>query len=121
MQYITIYYVYTRIYISYTGPTRIPLLGNYLEIRKLRNELGFYHLVWDQLAKRYGQVYSVKLGRIEAVVVSGYDAVRQVLSKDDFDGRPDGFFFRFRAFYKRLGELCAATGERSTEPVALLC
>jgi len=82
------------------------LFGNYLEIRKLRNELGFYHLVWDQLAKRYGQVYSVKLGRIEAVVVSGYDAVRQVLSKDDFDGRPDGFLFRFRAFYKRLGECC---------------
>jgi len=88
----------------FTGPTRVPLLGNYLEIRKLRNELGFYHLVWDQLAKCYGQVFSVKLGRIEAVVVSGYDAVRQVLCKDDFDGRPDGFFFRFRAFYKRLGE-----------------
>ncbi|CAI6352811.1 unnamed protein product [Macrosiphum euphorbiae] len=85
------------------GPSRIPLIGNYLEIRKLRNELGFYHLVWHQLAKCYGQVFSVKLGRIEAVVVSGYDAVRQVLCKDDFDGRPDGFFFRFRAFYKRLG------------------
>jgi len=88
----------------FTGPTRVPLLGNYLEIRKLRNELGFYHLVWDHLAKCYGQVFSVKLGRIEAVVVSGYDAVRQVLCKDDFDGRPDGFFFRFRAFYKRLGK-----------------
>nr|QRY28570.1 cytochrome P450 CYP15A1 [Sitobion avenae] len=85
------------------GPTRIPLLGNYLEIRKLRDKLGFYHLVWDHLAKCYGQVFSVKLGRIEAVVVSGYDAVRQVLCKDDFDGRPDGFFFRFRAFNKRLG------------------
>lgn len=86
------------------GPTRFPLVGNYLEVRKLRNELGFYHLVWNQLAKCYGQVFSVKLGRIEAVVVSGYDAVRQVLCKDDFDGRPDGFFFRFRAFYKRLGK-----------------
>lgn len=51
-------------------------------------------------------MFSVKLGRIEAVVVSGHDAVRQVLcNKDDFDGRPDGFFFRFRAFYKRLGKL----------------
>jgi len=87
-----------------TGPTRIPLLGSYLEVQKLRNKLGFYHLVWDHLAKTYGQVFSVKLGRIEAVVVSGYDAVRQVLSKDDFDGRPDGFFFRYRAFNKRLGK-----------------
>lgn len=62
-------------------------------------------MVWENLALTYGQVFSVKLGRIEAVVVSGYDAVRQVLCNNDFDGRPDGFFFRFRAFYKRLGEL----------------
>ncbi|KAL5237917.1 hypothetical protein ACI65C_005327 [Semiaphis heraclei] len=95
--------MHAYIRILFSGPTRIPLLGNYLEIRKLRNELGFYHLVWHQLAKCYGQVFSVKLGRIEAVVVSGYDAVRQVLCKEDFDGRPDGFFFRFRAFNKRLG------------------
>jgi len=88
----------------FTGPTRIPLLGSYLEIKKLRKKLGFYHLVWDQLSKSYGQVFSVKLGLIEAVIVSGYDAVRQVLCKDDFDGRPDGFFFRFRAFNKRLGK-----------------
>ncbi|XP_050521557.1 methyl farnesoate epoxidase-like isoform X3 [Daktulosphaira vitifoliae] len=85
------------------GPKRFPLVGSYLEIRKLRQKLGFYHLVWDHLSQQFGQVFSVKLGRIEAVVVTGYDAVRQVLCKDDFDGRPDGFFFRFRAFYKRLG------------------
>lgn len=89
----------------FLGPSRFPLIGGYLGIRKLKKRLGFYHLVWDQLAKTYGQVFSVKLGRIEAVVVSGYDAVRQVLCKSDFDGRPDGFFFRFRAFYKRLGKL----------------
>ncbi|XP_060857669.1 methyl farnesoate epoxidase-like [Metopolophium dirhodum] len=84
-------------------PTRVPLLGNLLEIQKLKNKLGFYHLVWAKLAKCYGQVYSVKFGPIETVVVSGYDAVREVLSKDDFDGQSDGFFFRTRAFYKRLG------------------
>jgi len=80
------------------------LLGNFLEIQKLKNKLGFYHLVWDKLAKCYGQVYSVKFGPIEAVVVSGYDAVREVLCKEDFDGQSDGFFFRTRAFYKRLGK-----------------
>jgi len=60
-------------------------------------------LVWDKLARRYGQVFSIKFGTIEAVVVSGYDAVREVLCKDDFYGQSDGFFFRTRAFYKRLG------------------
>lgn len=97
------------------------MIGNYLEIRKLKKKLGFYHLVWDQLAKTYGQVFSVKLGRIEAVVVSGHDAVRQVLcNKDDFDGRPDGFFFRFRAFYKRLGKLVDTKVLRSVARAILI-
>lgn len=85
------------------GPKRFPLLGSYLEIRNLRNKLGFYHLVWDHLSNYYGEVFSVKLGLIEAVVVSGYDSVRYVMQHDSFDGRPDGFLFRFRALYKRLG------------------
>lgn len=85
------------------GPKRYPFVGSYLEVRKLRNKLGFYHLVWDHLSKLYGEVFSVKLGLIEAVIVSGYDGVRYVMQNDAFDGRPDGFLFRFRALYKRLG------------------
>lgn len=37
------------------------------------------------------------------VTVSGAAAVREVLTRDEFDGRPDGFFFRLRTFGKRLG------------------
>lgn len=37
------------------------------------------------------------------VTVSGPAAVREVLTRDEFDGRPDGFFFRLRTFGKRLG------------------
>lgn len=75
--------------------------------------------MWAHLAKRYGQVYSVKLGQIEAVVVSGYDAVKEVLCHSDFDGRPDGFFFRFRAFYQRLGKF-KITESSNTHNINLL-
>jgi methyl farnesoate epoxidase/farnesoate epoxidase len=61
--------------------------------------------VWAHLAKKYGPVFSIKFGQMETVVVSGYDLVKQVLCHDDFDARPDKYFFRFRAFYQKLGKL----------------
>lgn len=87
------------------GPNRIPLFGNYLLIRKLKNILGYYHLVWERISYKYGNVFSVKLGRKNVVIVNGYEAVRTMLGSSEFDGRPDGFFFRCRAFYQRLGKL----------------
>lgn len=38
------------------------------------------------------------------VTVAGSEAVKEVLSREEFDGRPDGFFFRLRTFGKRLGK-----------------
>lgn len=46
----------------------------------------------------------LRLGRNLVVTVSGVDAVKEVLTRDEFDGRPDGFFFRLRTFGKRLGK-----------------
>lgn len=37
------------------------------------------------------------------MIVSGSDAIRKFYSMSEFDGRPDGFFFRVRSFDKRLG------------------
>lgn len=85
------------------GPIRYPLIGSFLEIQKLRKKYGFYHLVWDHLTKTYGNVFSVKLGLINAVVVSGYENVQYVMRESSFDGRPDGYVFRLRAFFERLG------------------
>lgn len=94
------YYYRTRLYL---GPKRFPLIGSYMEVRKLRKKLVFLHLVWDHFSKYYGEVFSVKLGLVEAVIVSGNEMVQYVMRSDSFDGRPDGFVFRLRSFNNRLG------------------
>lgn len=39
------------------------------------------------------------------VVISTYDLVKKTLLQDEFNSRPDGFFFRVRSFGKRKGVL----------------
>ncbi|CAH1119577.1 unnamed protein product [Phaedon cochleariae] len=85
------------------GPNFLPIVGNYLEYRKLLQTTGYHHLVWTKLSERYGEVVGLKLGRMLTVGVFGAEAIKEVFTREDFDGRPDGFFFRLRTFGKRLG------------------
>ncbi|KAJ8930071.1 hypothetical protein NQ314_017178 [Rhamnusium bicolor] len=85
------------------GPAFLPVVGNYTYYRKRLKALGYHHLVWRELSEVYGHIVGLKLGRNLVVTVFGAEAVREVLSREDFDGRPDGFFFRLRTFGKRLG------------------
>jgi Cytochrome P450. len=79
------------------------VVGNYFWFRQQKLSVHYYHLVWASLSTKYGPVVGLRLGRDCVVTVSGYDAIRDVLLRDEFDGRPDGFFFRLRTFGKRLG------------------
>lgn len=85
------------------GPSWIPVFGNLLLIQKLRSICGFYHLAWHHLAKQFGPVVGLKVGRDRLIIVSGFEAIRQLYAADEFAGRPDGFFYRMRSFEKRLG------------------
>ncbi|XP_054289551.1 methyl farnesoate epoxidase-like [Macrosteles quadrilineatus] len=85
------------------GPRWLPVVGNLLQVISLRKHLGFTHLVWCRLAEMFGSVVGLRLGRDLIVIVSGYKLVKQVSTREDFDGRPDGFFFRLRSFGERLG------------------
>ncbi|XP_023015476.2 methyl farnesoate epoxidase [Leptinotarsa decemlineata] len=85
------------------GPTFIPIVGNFLIYRKRLKVLGYHHLVWMELFQKYGDVVGLKLGRNLVVGVCGPLAIQEVFEREDFDGRPDGFFFRMRTFGKRLG------------------
>lgn len=60
-------------------------------------------MVWQELSEVYGNVVGLKLGRVLVVTTFGPEAVKEVLSREEFNGRPDGFFFRLRTFGKRLG------------------
>ncbi|KAG5896789.1 hypothetical protein JTB14_008365 [Gonioctena quinquepunctata] len=85
------------------GPNFLPIVGNYLTYRERLKVLGYHHLVWMELYETYGEVVGLKLGRNLIVGVFGPEAIKEVFNREDFDGRPDGFFFRLRTFGKRLG------------------
>ncbi|XP_066452226.1 cytochrome P450 2K6-like [Eleutherodactylus coqui] len=67
------------------GPRPLPIIGN-LHILDLKKPYQTLH----QLSKKYGPVYTIKLGVEEAVVLCGYDAVKDALVNhaDEFSGRP---------------------------------
>lgn len=85
------------------GPSWLPVIGNLNIYKKLLGSLGFHHLVWCELSKKYGNVVGLKLGRNIVVCVLGPDAIKEVMTREEFDGRPDGYLFRLRTFGKRLG------------------
>lgn len=88
---------------SFIGPNWLPLIGAMPMIIKLHGIYRFYHLVWHYLFTVYGPVVGLRAGRDRLIVVSGTEAVREFYSMSEFDGRPDGFFYRMRTFDRRLG------------------
>ncbi|XP_077997840.1 cytochrome P450 2F3-like [Glandiceps talaboti] len=67
------------------GPRGLPLLGN---LFALANATPFRTL--HDMAVKYGDVFTIRLGRQLVVVLNSYDAIREAMVKkaDDFTGRP---------------------------------
>lgn len=80
----------------------MPLLGN-LPILKYLKVFKFHHLLWQYLTKIYGPIVGLKFVNDFIVIVSGKEAIREFYGREEFNGRPNGFFFRVRSFDKRLG------------------
>ncbi|XP_043804422.1 methyl farnesoate epoxidase-like isoform X2 [Apis laboriosa] len=87
------------------GPKWLPLIGCFLTFRRLKLKHKYAYLAFQELSKTYGPILGLKLGSQKVVVISTHDLVKKVLLQDEFNGRPDGFFFRVRAFGKRKGIL----------------
>ncbi|XP_011686917.1 PREDICTED: probable cytochrome P450 305a1 isoform X2 [Wasmannia auropunctata] len=87
------------------GPTWIPLLGCLLKFLRLRSKYGYIYMALQDLKRTYGPILGLKLGTQKVVVISTYDLVKNALLQDEFNNRPDGFFFRVRSFGKRKGVL----------------
>lgn len=64
---------------------------------------GFHHLVWHHLCKKFGTIVGLRIGKDRLIIVDGRDAIREFYNLPEFNGRPDGFFYRIRSFDKRLG------------------
>lgn len=88
-----------------SGPKWLPFVGCFLTVRRLKAKHRYAYLAFQELAKTYGPILGLKLGGQKVVVVSSHDLVKEVLLQDEFNGRPDGFFFRVRSFGKRQGTI----------------
>uniref|UniRef100_A0A803SP26 Cytochrome P450 family 2 subfamily J member 2 n=1 Tax=Anolis carolinensis TaxID=28377 RepID=A0A803SP26_ANOCA len=73
------------------GPFQLPLIGGILRIGT-----GLSHNILIKLAEEYGKIYTLWLGHQPIVVVSGFEAVKEVLvdHSDDFTGRPVSAFVK---------------------------
>ncbi|CAG9771581.1 unnamed protein product, partial [Ceutorhynchus assimilis] len=88
----------------FSGPRWIPLIGHGPELRKLAKYYGGQHLAFEELSRRYDtNVVGLKLGQERIVCACSYQSVKQVMTSDEFLGRPDNFFFRLRTMGARLG------------------
>lgn len=86
------------------GPRWLPVLGNLLDLKRLVRKLGSQHAAFESLCQEYGSsVLGLRLGSDLVIVASGYEAVSQVLTSDDWLGRPDNFFMRLRTMGTRKG------------------
>ncbi|KAM4607084.1 cytochrome P450 1B1 [Polymixia lowei] len=72
------------------GPFAWPIIGNAAQLGNAP------HIYFMRLAKKYGNVFQIKLG-CRAVVVLNGDSIKQALVKQgpDFAGRPDFTSFRY--------------------------
>ncbi|XP_063915637.1 cytochrome P450 306a1-like [Zophobas morio] len=68
------------------GPWNLPILG-YLHKLDPKSP----HLSLTKLAQKYGPVYNIKLGSINAVVIADVKILKKVLAKDETLGRPSLF------------------------------
>ncbi|KAF3425766.1 hypothetical protein E2986_10061 [Frieseomelitta varia] len=88
-----------------TGPKWLPVIGCFLTFHRLKLRHKYAYLAFQNLTKTYGPILGLKLGNQKVVIISTHDLVKKVLLQQEFNGRPDGFFFRVRAFGKRKGIL----------------
>ncbi|XP_033182162.1 cytochrome P450 1B1-like [Anabas testudineus] len=73
------------------GPFAWPVVGNAMQLGQMP------HITFTKLAKRYGNVYQIRLGCSDIVVLNGERAIRQALIQHstEFAGRPN--FVSFQA------------------------
>ena len=82
----------------------MPIIGNILDLLILLKKTGFFARVFSELAKNYGPIVGLHLGSMNPfIVVSGREAVLEMLRTPGFDGRPDIFSYRFRTMGERRG------------------
>lgn len=87
-----------------SGPSWRPFIGHGPSLRKLAAQLGGQHFAFMAMARQYQtDVLGLQLGRERVVCVCSYSTIKQVLTCEEYHGRPDNFFMRLRTMGTRKG------------------
>uniref|UniRef100_A0A1A8RCL8 Cytochrome P450, family 1, subfamily C, polypeptide 2 n=1 Tax=Nothobranchius rachovii TaxID=451742 RepID=A0A1A8RCL8_9TELE len=80
------------------GPFAWPVVGNAMQLGQMP------HITFAMLAKKYGDVYQIRLGCSDVVVLNGDRAIREALVQHstEFAGRPNFVSFQFVSGGKSL-------------------
>uniref|UniRef100_A0A8C9S4C4 Cytochrome P450, family 1, subfamily C, polypeptide 2 n=2 Tax=Scleropages formosus TaxID=113540 RepID=A0A8C9S4C4_SCLFO len=72
------------------GPFAWPLVGNAMQLGQMP------HITFSRLAKKYGNIYQIRLGSNDIIVLNGDTAIRQALVQHgkEFAGRPNFVSFQ---------------------------
>lgn len=70
----------------------------------MRKSTGYLYETCTLLVKKYGPVFSMKIGKDRIVIVNDYQSIHSMLTNEDFDGRPTGPFYQTRTWGQRRGE-----------------
>lgn len=87
----------------HAGPEWLPIVGSMLVVKKLRDQTGYLYRATAELAKTYGPVVGLRVGKDRQVVCYGYAAIKEMLTKEELDGRPQGPFYETRTWGTRRG------------------
>lgn len=89
-----------------TGMPRLPIVGSYWHLL-WHNYKYPYKSVRHYITKLQSKVITCYLGAFMTVIANDYNSVKEVLTKDDFDGRPTTVdVLLARSFGKKLGTFC---------------
>ncbi|XP_026755352.2 probable cytochrome P450 304a1 [Galleria mellonella] len=84
------------------GPPRLPIYGSYWIV--LACAINNLSLAFKRLGKWYDtKLIGLFLGPIPAVIVNDSALIKEMLNREEFDGRMDIILARLRAYWKRLG------------------
>ncbi|KAK5640551.1 hypothetical protein RI129_011362 [Pyrocoelia pectoralis] len=85
------------------GPKWFPIIGCAWQFHKLHQKMGLISKASEELALKYGPLVGVRIGCTRIVFVYGLRATQELLTRDDFQNRPDGIFYTSRTWGKRRG------------------
>lgn len=94
-------YKTTRIKENYPkGPPRLPIFGNLFALDQKFPTLSFHK--WN---KQYGNIYSVKFGATDMIVLNSPELIKKAFSSADFLNRPSDFAFSYFNNKRNVGLL----------------